>query len=230
MYGVDPFPAVEPDDLETPRRPRDTAETPAVGTAKDNEPAAAKEAAEPPTKKVAAARAIVPGCVHWELTKWPKSEAKPNSHAMRAEILRRDPKARPSGWSNQTCATWLHANAVPPEVVALDAATPRAPEVTREDVADAWAAVDATSTETDPKKKWNHYNCSVRLLHCIVDTKEDFLKRDAKLTRQELDAKSKDWYWTQCALKFNDTTFMPELINSSDPDSAHSYERTRKRS
>ena len=36
-----------------------------------------------------------------DLKAWPKSEPKPGAEALKAEVLRRDPDAKPKYWSNQ---------------------------------------------------------------------------------------------------------------------------------
>ena len=54
---------------------------------------------------------------------------------------------------------------------------------------------------------------TIRLLHVIVETKVDFLKRDKKATtRNAMEAGARDSYWHTAALKFCDKGFNPPLL------------------
>ena len=58
---------------------------------------------------------------------------------------------------------------------------------------------------------------TIRLLHVIVETKVDFLKRDKKATtRNAMEAGARDSYWQTAALKFCDKDFNPSLLNPRD--------------
>ena len=63
----------------------------------------------------AAAALIRPGATEYhDLKAWPKSEPKPGAEALKAEVLRRDPDAKPKYWSNPACVAWLAAHAPKP--------------------------------------------------------------------------------------------------------------------
>ena len=55
---------------------------------------------------------------------------------------------------------------------------------------------------TPQKQNWKGVVDSIRLLNAIISLKAEFLARDIKLTREQLDAKQKKNYWVALANKF----------------------------
>lgn len=58
-----------------------------------------------------------------------------------------------------------------------------------------------------PKKhRWSARRHLVLLVNCILRRKDDFLLRDATLTRPGLDAGDRDWFWKSLAVDYNEVT------------------------
>jgi hypothetical protein len=75
--------------------------------------------------------------------------------------------------------------------------------------------------------RWRAHKHTVRLINIIAETKEEFLVRDKPLSREQLDAAPRNWYWQKAAAKLRDASFMPELHFSSDPYFNDAYEEKR---
>ena len=99
----------------------------AVEVVEGAEDAAPEVASAKQLKHRAAARAIVPGCAHWDVKSratWPPGAVIPNADAMKWEVVQRDSTRRPAGWDAQKLCKWLHTTPVPPHL----APVPNPPE------------------------------------------------------------------------------------------------------
>ena len=124
--------------------------------------------------KRAAARAIVPGCEHWDVKSpaWPRGLMKPDAAALEYEIMRRDANRRPKGWSLLKKCEWLFKNA-PSESQSTQgegptqaAPPPRPPR--------------AKEPEVNTSQRWSVSLHGPRLWHAISIDKDGFLRRDER--------------------------------------------------
>ena len=66
------------------------------------------------------ARRIKPGCKYYDVKTWPKEAGpKPDLPVLQAEIVLRDPAAKPKWWGVAKCTQWLHET----EVLSVDCQT-----------------------------------------------------------------------------------------------------------
>lgn len=199
---------------------------------------AASEMDEKRVRMEAVARGIKPGCKHWNLKdpRFPKAD-KPSSEVLRAEVIRRDPKRRPAAWSVPDLCKWLHEHPplLPHTEAGGDADAPALAACgtpTQHSLCDEHGVAQTTARrvpppatptppaedqeQDDPKsRRWVNTKQTVRLVHCIVENKIDFLIRDQKpASRTELEGVDRKWFWHKLARTFNDSSFNPPLCQS----------------
>ena len=165
----------------------------------------------------AAARTIVPGCQHWDVKNrgsWPAGATIPNADAMKWEVTQRDPERRPSAWDAAKLCRWLHEYAVPAYVAPVPPVP--TPTTTPAD-AEGDGGGGGNGTESGgQRQRWVAKCDSPRLAHVLVELKSEFLSRDTKPTRVQLDSSPRNAFWQKAALKFNDANFKPSKHKSTD--------------
>ena len=122
----------------------------------------------------AAARAIVPGCEHWNVKSldWPRGKLKPDAAALEYEIMRRDANRRPKGWSVHKKCEWLYQNA-PPDA-------PPSQEEPDTQQFPAGPPPASQEPEINTSSRWSSASHGPRLWHAIAADKDGFLHRDEK--------------------------------------------------
>ena len=135
-------------------------------------------------RRKAGARLLAPGFIvpqgNLKLVQWPEGASKPALSESREEILIRNPSARCKHWTLDKCTN---------ELLGLphDCATSKSCE-----------------SSNAAKKNWSKIRDGPRLANCIIASKEEFLSRDKKKDRQDIDAGEIDPYWSKVAILFND--------------------------
>jgi len=162
--------------------------------------------------KLDAARQIQMGWVpsgftfHEKLSGWKPETSKPRQSELWQAIMERDPSQKPKHWDVKKCVAWLMQSAALPTATispALGAPVPApAPEKTGKE------------QDEDVVTRWSTSKM-MRLLHvCLSDELfSEFLQRDKKLTRTQLDAKSKNSFWHSVAIIFCDPSKTFDLID-----------------
>ena len=160
-----------------------------------------------------AARQIQTGWVpsgftfHEKLSGWKPEASKPRQSELWQAIMERDPSQKPKHWDVKKCVAWLMQSAAVPTATispALGAPAPGAP---------ARATTDKESDD-DVVTRWSTSKM-MRLLHvCLSDELfSEFLQRDKKLTRTQLDGKAKNSFWHSAAITFCDMSKTYDLID-----------------
>ena len=127
---------------------------------------------------------------------------KPRHRELWQAVMERDPTNRPKNWSMETCVKWLLDPANKPSPDSAPGGTgPAGPEVAAEDERVGTKEDDGSA----PRLRWSR-NYLVRLLHVISSLPKEFMDRNRKLGRLELDANSKDAFWEKAAQLFNSDT------------------------
>jgi hypothetical protein len=86
-------------------------------------------------------------------------------------------------------------------------------------------AVDQELQElASSKVRWS-VSKTARLLHVIVELKDDFLLRDRKLSRAEFESISPLHFWEKACVLFNDPNFKPTLLKPKGEMDRDSYRR-----
>ena len=166
-------------------------------------------------------RTIKPGCTHWNVkaNEFPK-ENRPSKVALRMEVQRRDPTRKPAHWDVGKLCAWLRDNEGKQEQgkESGDAETPPSQGQGRPAAGggtpSSEAEVEAVEVEVDPNKvrRWVQNKQTVRLVHAVLETKEQFLVRDKKpVNRVALEGEDRKWYWHNLSKKFNDPGFNPAV-------------------
>lgn len=188
---------------------------------------------EPPGKdklRFEAAKSISPGCPQWVISTWLPSHHKPQLKHLVHEIKQRGFPNPPACWKAQQCADWLHKNG--PErgerlaalattidlVTAVPIVQASAAAVTNSNIVVGELQQAATPAQAaEPTHRWHNIRQGCRLVHTIVELKEDFLRRDeGHLTRNEKDSAARNSFWVRAAEKFNDDNFTPILLRVDD--------------
>ena len=128
---------------------------------------------------------------------------KPRHRELWQAVMERDATKQPKNWSVESCVRFLILPANKP-------ATAAGPNGTGTGEPEAAAAEDedAGNKEDDaaaPRLGWSR-NYLVRLLHVISSLPQEFMNRNRKLKRVELDANSKDAFWEKAMQVFNSKT------------------------
>jgi hypothetical protein len=131
--------------------------------------------------------------------------SKPRQSELWQAIMERDPSQKPKHWDVKKCVAWLMQSA------ALPTAT-ISPALGAPATAPAPAKTDKEPDE-DVVTRWSASKM-MRLLHvCLSDELfSEFLQRDKKLTRTQLDAKAKNSFWHLTAITFCDTSKTFDLM------------------
>lgn len=79
-------------------------------------------------------------------------------------------------------------------------------------------------TSSGRKLKWSKTRCVPRMLNVFVQKREQFLQRDRKLARYQLDAGDGDWFWRLAADTFNDKTLHEIDENLFERDESYPVE------
>ena len=143
-----------------------------------------------------------------KLSGWKPLNTKPRKQEMWQAILERDPSQRPKNWKTEEMVKFLVEHPIhDPSTIPEQAGTPPGPTGTANVAPGALVVVDSDDKDASGKQRWSR-NKFVRLVHviCTDDLKQDFINRDRKLDRQEMDAKGKDSFWEKAAELFNSST------------------------
>jgi len=159
-----------------------------------------------------AARQIQTGWVpsgfpfHEKLSGWKPETSKPRQSELWQAIMERDPSQKPKHWDVKKCVTWLMQSRAPPKVTILTVLGAPPP-----------AAAPATTDKEQDEDVVTRWSASkmMRLLHVVLSDEhfQEFLQRDKKLTRTQLDAKAKNSFWHAAAITFCDTSKTFDLID-----------------
>ena len=155
--------------------------------------------------KLQAAQDIIPGKTisPVNLTGWAPAKTKPRKQELMRAILERDSSQRCKHWPVEKCVLFLLET--PPAVIA--AAIGAAPDPAAAAPAAAPAAAQQSTQNreegpTDTSSRWSKFK-DVRLLHAIAENRAQFVARDRKLTRAELDAGARHACWESVCKTFN---------------------------
>jgi hypothetical protein len=138
---------------------------------------------------------------------------------LRPEIIRRGaifgstiPTARPSQWSTEKCWSWLQENPLRDSgcISFLCQESMRVTKILEE-------ALKEKDVESSAVRlgAWIGPKPYLRLVHCVIadDIRSHYLRRDAVLTRAQLDSRNSDGRQPNCyeriAAKWNDSSFNP---------------------
>ena len=164
--------------------------------------------------------------VHLRLTGWKPVASKPRQAELHFVICERDPKQRPKNWKTHKMVEFLLGSDQPG---APDGAqpgpdrTPEAPGPGPEQVPAPAPAAAEEEQRGEKKARWSR-DKNVRMLHCCVELKTGFLRRDRKLSRQEMDAHGSDKFWHDAARLYNNkTTVFHVLKSKTDPEKYKSF-------
>lgn len=178
-----------------------------------------------------AAHSIRPGCDQHMLSTWKPASHKPMlKHLHNALIARNITPAK--SWDNQKCATVLYNTEPlpppPPDSLSSEAASVISPEsvqapavqdavVVAEVIGEATQDSQASNLAPPPAPRWYAIRQGCRLVHTILDMKDEFLQRDiGHQSRLEKEAAARNSFWVRAAARFNDSTFLPTLIKTND--------------
>ena len=146
----------------------------------------------------------------FKLVGWKPLQTKPRKQELWQVILERDSTQKPQFWSVEKMVKHLTEPPKPSSanhngVLTSALAHVVATEDGAQDVAPNAIAV-ALPEESGSKPRWSRNKC-VCVIHiiCSEDLKTDFINRDRKLDRQEMDAKGMDSFWEKAANVFNST-------------------------
>jgi len=133
-----------------------------------------------------------------KLTGWKPLETKPTKSELWQVIMERDPKLTPKNWKVEKMVAKL-CEYDAGIAGSTEGEEPPAPAVQRNGPAPVPDATQSQQNETEgqaSKSRWSR-NKFVRVIHiiCSDNAKEDFINRDRKLDRQEMDAKGTDAFW-----------------------------------
>jgi len=182
--------------------------------------------------RVQAAQSIKPGCAQWVLASWMPRESKPQRKHLQDEVLRRGGTAAKS-WSPQQLADWLHlmkepaepspsptlqdsvdelrsANAAANSAAVLPTTAGQHPSEGAGNVVDECRQRAAPLPPAPPHQRWYANRQGARLLHVILEMKDEFVLRDqGHRSRNEKDSAARNSFWVKATAKFNDSTFLP---------------------
>ena len=166
-----------------------------------------------------AARQIQTGWVpsgfafHEKLSGWKPETSKPRQSELWQVIMERDPSQKPKHWDVKKCVAWLmQSRALPTAIISPVMGAPA--------TAPAPPATTDKEQDEDVVTRWSSSKM-MRLLHvCLCDEHfQEFLQRDKKLTRMQLDAKAKNSFWHAVAITFCDTSKTFDLMDFPGVDS-----------
>ena len=161
-----------------------------------------------------AARQIQTGWVpsgfafHEKLSGWKPETSKPRQSELWQAIMERDPSQKPKHWDVKKCVMWLMQSRALPAAISPGLGPP--------DPALAEQGPEEDSVVT----RWSTPKM-MRLLHvCLSDQHfQEFLQRDKKLTRAQLDAKARNSFWHAAAITFCDASKTFDLMDFPGVDS-----------
>lgn len=158
-----------------------------------------------------AANSIRPGCTQWVLKTWEPAHFKPQLKQLHNAMLARNITPLPS-WGLQKCADVLHAK----EPIALGDVEVSIIGESQPVVVQAELVDEASQPAS--AQRWYAIRQGCRLIHTILDMKEEFLIRDVgHQSRNEKESAARNSFWVRAATRFNDDTFVPKLVKSSEP-------------
>jgi hypothetical protein len=143
-------------------------------------------------------------------TGWTKEAGnlKPTRAQLIAEVCRRDPTAQPKNWSGAKAFEFLKKN----NTVNGDTRDVPAMKRATKGKANAKQAVKkgkggkaqrAQANANLPGQRWSSKTDTPRLANCIRRTRQAFLRKDATLSRGDLDSGRRKAYWVDLAKIFN---------------------------
>ena len=156
-------------------------------------------------------------------------EQKPEKRHLCAELKRRVPDMQCDNWNNDKLLLELsRRDAEPAEQAEL---APAAAGAVLPAPAPAPDVVQLMDDDGDPvvSVRWAQNKHTIRLVHVLIETKVDFLNRDKTLSREQLDAAPRNWYWEKANRMFMDPNFRPVLDKSTDPEHQHLFDNAKLR-
>ena len=112
---------------------------------------------------------IKPG-MEWVPGAWRGKGKRPSLNLLRREVRVRDGTKKPAQWTFDKCIQFLLANE---PISASSSASPCQSEVSSTQP----GSIHSESTQK-PAQRWTAHRSGVRMLHCIVHHKEEFITRD----------------------------------------------------
>ena len=175
--------------------------------------------------KLQAARDIIPGKTisPVNLTGWAPAKTKPRKQELMRAILERDSSQRCKHWSVEKCVHFLLET--PPAVIAAAIGAAPDPAAAAPAAAPAAAQQPTQNREegpTDTSSRWSKFK-DVRLLHAIAENRAQFVARDRKLTRAELDAGARHACWEDVCKTFNSQQEFAILASQEAADKFASF-------
>ena len=139
-----------------------------------------------------------------KLNGWKPLNTKPRVKELWQAIVERDSTKKPKNWDLHDMVKWLLTNspAIPQTQAGQQDLQNQAnvSPITNAIV----AVVQRDSDGQGPKPRWSRNKFArVICIICMDDLKEDFINRDRKLDRQEMDAKGANSFWEKVAIVFN---------------------------
>jgi len=107
--------------------------------------------------------------------------------------MERNPAKQPKNWSLEECVRFLY------DPANKQGARP-VPAGTGAGEAEAAGEEDEAEGEQHQRVRWSR-SFLIRLFHVISSLPREFMLRNRKLSRQELDANSKDFFWEKAGLQ-----------------------------
>ena len=163
-------------------------------------------------KRLAHARAITPSNLpaSMSLSGFKPSVEKPRQCELWQALMERKPACRPKNWKVDKIVGLLCETAPCAELASAmgqadgATATPTAAVASAATALIPLSAAPASDEETK-KLRWSRDKLA-RLIMIIAELSHEFIKRDRRLDRQEMDAKGMDAFWEHAATLFNSAT------------------------
>ena len=161
-------------------------------------------------KRLPHARAISPANkpASLRLHGFKPSGEKPRHIELWQALMERSPDNRPRNWTTEKLVEALCKTPTATQVAATmwasdgDAQSPSAAAAAGVVVALVPASAGADTGDDAKKPRWSR-DKNVRIIMVIAELAAEFLQRDRKLDRQEMDAKGSDSFWEKAAALFN---------------------------
>jgi hypothetical protein len=142
---------------------------------------------------------------HANLNRWQPLSTKPRQKELWQAIMERNSKEKPKNWQVEDMVKYLMKTSpnMQGNQTAPQGNTEEEPQAT---VVTTMVPVLSSQSpeEQGPRQRWSRNKFArVICIICSDDFKDDFISRDRKLDRQEMDAKGVDSFWEKVACVFN---------------------------